>query len=474
LDVQDVTTALLIESDPATRRACERAQKQPSLQPEMRFLTRAICHDRLKRAPLPEEPPAIDRSSMGALVTTVAAHRARGGREETRKRVELLRAVEKDAKTSVERAILLVTMAELLYNAGDLQGAQSSARMAGRLLPKLVDLRGTPWHRLTYSSEFDRAISRVHSAWVPWEPIAATNTGSRDPDLNERARMAGRAQLLCRRGYFAAAYGEVLAVQGKTEEARNVAEQLDDDYLRVRALSGATQYRRGLELATRVLSNMPAEDVNAGKAFRVAAAGAEAARYLGHPAAFVDDLVRRFIEAEPPHVHVGVSPFFSLVYACMEAPKPVARRCLKRLRFVYQRGDFGGVIGVVPMILEGADQWIAGDAHGAARAWRPMLRQGGNIGEAAFRHILTEALEKAEMPELAARIDARILQLVDHPDAVDLAFARAAVRAEKSGDIAQARKLAQACVERWQHADDDIPARREMQALLERLNKKQH
>jgi hypothetical protein len=35
--------------------------------------------------------------------------------------------------------------------------------------------------------------------------------------------------------------------------------------------------------------------------------------------------------------------------------------------------------------------------------------------------------------------------------------------------VVPAQKLAQACVDRWQHSDDDVPARREMQALLKRL-----
>jgi len=469
LDVLDVTTALLVEASLATARACERAGRQRALMPEMAFLLRAICHERLERAPLPDEPPPIDATSTGALVTTIAAHRTRGGPEETKKRVEKLRNAQRAARSSDERAIVLATIAELLYNAGDLPGAQSAARVAGQLSPKLVDPRGTPWHRLSFASEFGRAISRVHAAWLPWEPAAIANSGSRDGDFAARVTSASRAHLLCRHGYYAEAYGDLLATSGKTEEARNIAEQLDDDYLRVRALLGAAQYKRAMELAIGKLQRLPADDLNAGKAFRLAAVGAEAGRYLGRPALFVDDLVRRFLEPDPPHARVGVMPFFSLVYACLEAPRPIARRCFARLRTVYERGDIGGVAGSVPLVLDGADLWLVGDMDGAAKSWRPMLRQRGNLGEGPFRHILATALDRSGMQDLAARHDAAFLQLVDAPDAVDLSFARAALRAEKEGNVPVARKLAQVSVDRWQHADDDIPARREMQALLARI-----
>lgn len=472
LDMLDVTTALLAESEAGTKRSCDRASRQRAMKPEMAFLIRAICHERLQRAPLPDQPPPIDDSSTGALVATIAAHRVRGGPEETKKRVERLRAAQTPAMTPDERAILLVTAAELLYNAGDLAGAQSAARLAGQLSPKLVDPRGTPWHRLTFAADFDRAIGRVHAAWLPWEPMAQVNSIQRQSDMNERFRMGGRAHLLCRHGYYTAAYGEMLASRGRTEEARNIAEQLDDDYLRIRAYLGSAQYKRGLDLAVRSLEALPALDLNAGKAFRFAAAGAEAARYLGRPAAFVEDVVERFLEVEPPHVRVGVMPFFALVYACLEAPKPVARRCVARLREVYERGDAGGIVGAAPMVLEGAERWMAGDAVGAAKAWRPMLREGGNVGEGPFRHVLTTVLDRARLDEMAERVDAPFLTLVDTRSAVDLAFYRGALRAEKKGDYATARKLAEAGVERWQHADDDVPAFREMQTLLTRIEGK--
>lgn len=469
LDVLDVTTALLIEAKLGTMRACERASRQRAIQPEMAYLVRAICHERLQRAPLPEDPPALDASSPGALVTTIAAQRTRGGPEETKKRVERLRAVQADAKTADERAIVLATAAELLYNAGDLSGAQSMARMAGHASPKLVDPRGTPWHRLTFAADADRAIARVHIAWLPWEPIAIVNSGKPETGLAGRARFSARAHFMCRHGHYAAAHAEVLAAMGKTEEARNIAERLDDDFLRVRAYVAATRYKRALELATGALSRLPASDANAGKAFRLASAGAEAARHLGSPATFVDDLVRRFLEVEPPHVRVGVAPFFALVYACLEAPKPTARRCLARLREVYERGDAGGVLATVPVLLDGADRWVVGDAQGAAKAWRSMIRESRTVGDAPLRHVLATAFDRAEMPALAERVDAPFVALLEEHDAVDLAFARAAIRAAKKDDRENARRLAQACVERWQHADEDVPARKEMQALLERL-----
>src|SRR5262245_7885152 len=98
-----------------------------------------------------------------------------------------------------------------------------------------------------------------------------------------------------------------------------------------------------------------------------------------------------------------------------------------------------------------------------------MLCQGGNVGEGLMRNVLVPAFERSDLLELAESLDAPFHQLLEQPDAVDLGFARSALRAEKRGDFATVCKLAQAAVDRWQHADEDVPARRDMQKLLERL-----
>ncbi len=473
LDQIDVTTAILVEDDVALKAACERAAQQRAIKPDMAFLIRALCHERLKRAPLDEPPPPIDTSSPGALVTTIAAQRNRGGLEEVKKRVLQLREIGDKATTPEERAIIAATTADLLYTAGDLDGARSNARLGVQLLPKLSDLRGTPWHRLSFASEFDRGLAPTHSYWISWEPVAVQNAGSHDMPYAEKVRLFGRGYLLGRRGYFATLFAEGLAHLGRVEESRNIAVALDDDHLRVRALIGEQKYRGALMFVTETLAKLPADATSTSRAFRMASAGAEAAELIGVPADFVDDLVKRFIDPEPPLITpIGVVPFLALVHACTRAPMAVAQRCIKRVKQIYARGDLGGILGTAPGILEGAELYLAKDYKGAAKAFRPMLRQGGAVNDEGLRHVVVDAFDRAELYDLADRADGDFSTLADLPGAMDLAVIRTAFRAEKMGNPGRARKLATISLERLRFADEDAAAMKDLQALMKRLPEK--
>jgi hypothetical protein len=63
----------------------------------------------------------------------------------------------------------------------------------------------------------------------------------------------------------------------------------------------------------------------------------------------------------------------------------------------------------------------------------------------------------------------RCRPVVELSRTAELAWVREAKRNEKRGNTAKARHLAQAVVDKWRFADDDIPSVREMKAMLARL-----
>ncbi len=472
LDLLDVTTAVITEDDVETAVACRRFGARSDVRADMAYHVRAFCAERLERTELQEAPPPIDDSSLAALVTTVAAHRARGGPAATGERVDRLVAILDRVKDPDERAIVIGAIAELAYYAGDLRRAQSYARMAVQASPKLVDVRGTPWHRLAFASQLDATISVPHASWLAWEPVAVQNAGSHGVPYTRRVERFGRGYLLGRRGYFATAYADGLAHLGKVENARSIAEQIDSDFLRVRVLIAQVLFRKAITFGRDALRRLPADDANAGTAYRILAAITEASRYLGKETELAEEVFDRYLFAEPPRMRIGVVPFMALAYACADAPPKTAKRCARRVREVYDRGDAGAIVGNAPSVIEGLEHWVSGDAKAAATVWRPMLRESGVFMDESFRHVLVDAFDAAGAYDLAEQADEDFIAVADEPGAMDLAFVRSAFRAEKRGQPALARKLAEKSLAALRYADDDVPVARDLEALLKRLSSK--
>jgi eukaryotic-like serine/threonine-protein kinase len=468
-DYLDATVAVLSEDNVETAAACDRFVARPDVKPDIVYLVRTVCAERLKRPPIDGPPPPIDEASPGALVTTVAAHRARGGPAETVARMSrLVTLLEKTSKPE-ERAIVAGAIAELAYLAGDLTRAVSFARMGIQASPTLVDLRGTPWHRLSFSTEFDRTIAGPHACWLPWEPAAAQNAGSHGVTFPKRVAMWERSYELARRGTFAIGYADGLARLGVVERARGIAEQLDSDFLRVRVLMAQTLYGRAIEQGLAILRKLPGDNQSASVAYRILSSLTEASRILGKKPAFTEEVLGKYLFVDPPRLKIGVIPFLALAYACTDAQPAFAKKCVKRLREAYAKGEAGAVVGAAPTVLDGAQRWVDGDAKGATTAWRPLLREAGAFLDESFRHVMVEAFEAAGATELAVSLDHDYLDLVDSPNAFDLALVREAFRAEKRGDDATARKLARHSLDALRFADQDVPAAKDLAALLSRL-----
>jgi hypothetical protein len=152
---------------------------------------------------------------------------------------------------------------------------------------------------------------------------------------------------------------------------------------------------------------------------------------------------------------------------CTAAPGKVAERCLATVDALQKRGYLSGVFALDTGVIAGARRYVAGDFAGAAAAWKPLLRAPGD-GLGALRDVVATALDRAGEPDLAEKVDAPSLAGAGTFNGADLAFVRAAIRAEKSGDHARARALAQRVVDAWAVADAPVPSVVEMRKILAR------
>jgi hypothetical protein len=290
-----------------------------------------------------------------------------------------------------------------------------------------------------------------------------------DPSNAENFTKAiSRSYLLSQRGFYASNFGDRLVQQGKIEAARAIAESANDDLLRFEVLLGEAKYGAVLKTVPQTLERVPATDEKASLAFILTRQGVSAAQTLERPADFVDGVVSRYVMSEPHHVIDGVVPFLSLVTSCCFAPRPVGKKCIARLEQLRKESKLPTIFNGADTVVAGAARFVENDYAGAAKSWRTLLRAPGWI-QAPLREPMAVAFDRSGAPELADEVDQSMVALVDLPRTADLAWVRTARHAQKRGDNARAQKLAQAVVDKWRFADEDIPAVHEMRELLAKL-----
>ncbi len=460
----DMRTAILIEDLQALRGACDAIAQRTDLLPRVAYLARIDCVRKLRRGTVDEPPPAIDESTVGALITTSLAQGRTGGPDAVRERAQRLERAATTGATSEARARLDAAAAEIYNLVGD-ERARHAARRAISASPKATDWRTNAWHRLAFASEGDSGLWSALQAWHPWEPISySAGVGSASTPEVVNATIY-RAYLLSQRSVYALYYGQQLLVRGKVEAARSVAESTNDDLLRVHILLGEAKYAAALSMVPKLLAALKPSDETASVAFQLADLGASAALTLERPPMFVDDIVTRWVDSEPHHVVDGVIPFLSLVGACVLAPRPTGKRCIDRLQHLREAGKLPIIFQGAESVLIGAARAVADDYIGATKVWRTMLRAPGWIQD-PLREVMAVVFDRGGAPDLGDEVDAQALATIDYPRTAHIAWVRSAKRAVKRGDMARAKKLAQAVVDKWRFADEDIPSLREMRAIL--------
>ena len=470
LALTDIRTAILIEDLVSLKAACETATKRTDLPSRVTYLARVQCARKLRTGRIEEPPPAIDESTPGALITTTMAHGTLGGATAVRERAALLEKARDKTTLPEGQARLAAAAAELHHLIGD-DKRRLLARAAVQASPKAVDWRMNGWHRLAFASDGDASLGMALAAWHPWQPVSHSLRAARgnlsDPVLIDEYMV--RSYLLAQRGYYANQYGEHLVKRGKIEAARGVAEGTEDPLLAIDVMNGEAKYAAVLAAAPRMLRELPADDANAATAFRLASKAVRAALTLGKPADFVDIVVTKYVEAEPHHIVDGVVPFVSLISACSFAPPAIGKRCLSRIKQLQADKKLAGIFNGVEVVVDGAARHAEGDHAGAAKVLRTLLRAPTWVREPLFVDLMATVFDRVEAYDLADEVDTAVIALIDLPRTADLAWVRGAKRAQRRGDHARARKLAQAVLDKWRFADEDPAAMREMRDLLAKL-----
>jgi serine/threonine-protein kinase len=467
----DLQTAVLIEDPLSLKDECLAIAKRKDLSARVAYLASLTCAQKLRSGAPIGAAPAIDASTPGALITTSLAQGLSGGPTAVRERAGRLERMRDETALPEGKARLAAAAAEL-YNSVSDERAPSLARSSILASPKAIDWRTSAWHRLGFSSEGDTVLGAALMSWHSWEPVSQFLRVPRGnlADTALREKFVYRSSLLAQRGYYAYARGNELVGQGRLEEARAIADLGQDELLRVDILMGEARYGTVIEKVTRMVTELSASDETASLAFRAALDGAKASMTLGRPATFVDAVVTRWLDPEPPHVVDGVVPFLSLVTTCCLAPRPAGKRCVDRITKMRADGRLPGIFAAADTVLAGAARMVEDDYVGASKQWRTMLRTPGWVQD-ALRDTMAIAFDAAGEFDLAEEVDEPSLALATLPRTADMSWVRAARRAQKRGDQEKARRFAEVVVDKWRFAADDIPAVGEMKALLAHLPK---
>jgi hypothetical protein len=470
LALHDLHVAVLVENREAIARECEATRSRTDIgEPLLAFAT-ALCADRLGE-PLPRRPSAL-ADTPGRLATIASIQRLYPARTEA-ERASLLELSAR-LKSELERersprarALLASVAAEIHYALGDTEESKRLALVSVQETPRLVDVRGTPWHRLGFTTKDSRVtVLASYVAWLPWEPFAHSNLGrvAGGATFKEGAH---RAAALAGAGYWVVNYGGVLVQTGDLVTASALAAVAQSPSLSEQVMRAEGQLRASFDAAVSSLARIPASRATTLEASKLAGDATELAAILERPALHVEDYFARFLAPDPPPFSNGVVPFFAALSTCVQAPRPTGPRCVARIAELFRGGYFGAAYLGAAEAVAGAERYVIGDLAGAARAWRPILTRSSLTGD-LLRAPMATAFDRAGESELAERVDASALQESSLPS---LALERGALRAARRGDCETAQRLAARLVAAWDVADEKPPAVERMKRLASRCGR---
>jgi eukaryotic-like serine/threonine-protein kinase len=327
------------------------------------------------------------------------------------------------------------------------------------------------------------AAARAFQLWTPEQPDA-WNIGSfadAAATPEQRAWHSRRAVVLSPDyPLFADNLAETLLSMGKGEEVRTLAarlatggakQRIGAEALLAQVEANEGKFAAGLERAQRALQAVPVISRLDWSDMSLVETALDLGLLLDRGHEVADALAERFVLNDPPKLfaYQGYTTY-NAGLVCLHASKELGLRCVRRLRKLMAEGYFkGGSTALIPSMLEGLERAFEGDRPAAVRLWRqlPTVVRGTEI-----RVRLLDGLGEHD---LAASLDR---SLVEHADTgihgggfvngASFAHVREAVRAEKRGDKAAARQLAEKVVKAWGSGDADVPAVGEMRKLLDR------
>jgi hypothetical protein len=471
LALHDLHVAVLVENREAVARECSATRSRNDLSAALAAFANTLCAERLGE-PLPPRP-SFDARSTGELATAVSTLRLypaktdadRAALVDAARRLEDALGGERDPYA---RALLAAIAAEVHYARGDAEEAKRLALVSVQSSPRLVDVRGTAWHRLGFTTKDTRlTVLASYVAWLPWEPFPHQNTGRVRGDPASLKEGSHRAAALAGGGYWVVNYGERLVQAGDLVAASAVAAAAQSASLSEKVMRAEGQLRAALDAAVSSLARTPAATGMTLEASNLALDATELAAILERPPTHVEDYFERFLAPDPPPFSNGVVPLFAALSTCMQAPRPIAVRCVGRLGDLFRAGHFGAAYPGAAEALAGADRYVVADFAGAARAWRPILSRSSLVPE-LIRAPMAIAFDRAGETGLAERVDASAL----HDGALpSLALERGALRAAKRNDCETARLIAQRLIDKWELADEKPPSVDRLKRLVQRCGK---
>jgi hypothetical protein len=457
LDLQDTTIACRVEAVATCREECQRAKAHTELTPAMQAFVRSYCAVMLHEPP-PGDLPPLDRSSGGSVVAT-AGGRIFADQNDAETDAALAEALDRETSPA-RRATLLC---EQVLAASDSAVRRERGLLALQEDPEDADPRCSAWHDMPFAWT-DTSYAPAYAAWAPWDSLAQDRLG----DLEHQSlTYARRAYVLAPdQSAWSGSLCHRLFTAGLRVEAASILPHATAPYLQVEALAAEARFAASLDRAHALLSTSIHDRKPMASVF-IAASEASVALVLERPPPDADAVVRAFVEAEPPRVLQAVNGFLGVITVCLAAPSDLAARCIARVDAAQKRGYLGGVFALGTGVIAGARRYVAHDFAGAAAAWKPLLRAPGDP-LAPLRDAVANALDRSGDSELADKVDAPSVAGAGMFNGADLSVVRTALRAEKRGDHARARELAQRAVDAWAVADAPVPSLAAMRKILAR------
>jgi eukaryotic-like serine/threonine-protein kinase len=476
----DVTLALA-QNAGGLADECARFEQKSADLGELGPATKWLCEYTLGHPPPAAPLFPTDPAKTAEYVTRVRLNHRTARDKDAEIAAELQRIFNQDLP-SLGRSVTAAT-ASCLLESSDPKRAKEMALLAVQADPKnpLGELC-QPWLQLmvmTRETSSAESTVRAMQTWVPWDSAGWYMQATSPGDSNDALAYARRAYTL---SLFDTTMADILADlllrRGAREEARNVAvavsagghpvHRLESDLLMVRVDASEARIHAALERALRA---MRVSDEDAGWVrvirFDMAWRAVQLAAILGREREIADLVIKQFIDPEPTQLDGNdMSVPMRIPAICVLASKDAGRRCFERFRALRGRLS-GGILPETDAFVAGAERYAAGDLEGAAKAWRPFLRQPG-IFASTLPDAMATAFERTGNTELVDRLQARAAEEANQFGGASLMMVGAARRAEARGNRERAVTLAKKVIAAWSVADETVPAVEEMRGLLKR------
>ncbi len=419
-------------------------------------------------------------SSPGALAVHARFDEMTTGTLDS-KQLPKLREYFDQEKSSLGRSTIATTLSCML-EASEPDQAVNYAHIAVRADPRnLIGEFCAPWKQLLSMTRDTASVESViaaRQAWLPWDPNAwlASAIGRGNP--KDAIVYARRAYTLAPfDAYIVDTLADKLLSQGEREEVRNVAlatsaggypvHSVESNLLFSRVEASIAHFGAALSRARQAMS-VGATDAGwvQVQRFEIAWQALQVAEILGRGTEVADQIVERFLDPEPAPLDGNhLTAPLRIPAICLQASEPVAKRCLARFRSLRAQLS-GGIMLATDAFTEGAERYARKDWSGAAKAWKPLLRE-PDLFARVLSDAMEETFERTGDEELVQRLESIGASAgADEYNGATMADVRAARRAAKHGDVVRAQLLARKVVDAWSVADESIPAVLEMRKLL--------